>query len=86
MLLTVTRVRDGRQGIPRQGRSWPRVAREAWGTDILHERSYLWLLGSRLFFLMAGTTLVGDGVLLHAGHLRARAQAGGRLAVPRRDR
>ncbi len=58
MLLTVTRVRDGRQGIPRQGRSWPRVAREAWGTDILRERSYLWLLGSRLFFLMTGTTLV----------------------------
>jgi MFS family permease len=58
MLLTVTRVRDGRQGIPRAGRSWLEVARSAWGTDILRERSYIWLLGSRLFFLMTGTTLV----------------------------
>ena len=57
MLLTVTRVRDGRQGIPRAGRSWLAVARSAWGTDILRERSYVWLLGSRLFFLMTGTTL-----------------------------
>ena len=57
MLLTVYRVRDGRQGIPREGRSWLQVARGAWGTDILAERSYVWLLGSRLFFLMTSTTL-----------------------------
>ncbi len=57
MLLTVFRVRDGRQGIPREGRSWPQVARAAWGTDILQERSFVWLLGSRLFFLMTATTL-----------------------------
>ena len=57
MLLTVYRVRDGRQGIPRAGRSWVQVARSAWGTDILSERSYVWLLGSRLFYLMTATTL-----------------------------
>jgi MFS family permease len=57
MLLTVLRVRDGRQGIPRGGRSWIQVARGAWGTDILAERSFVWLLGSRLFFLMTSTTL-----------------------------
>jgi MFS family permease len=58
MLLTVTRVRDGRAGIPRNGRSWRRIALEAWGTDILRERSFLWLLGSRLFLLMATSTLI----------------------------
>jgi MFS family permease len=58
MLLTVFRVRDGRQGIPREGRSWPQVAKAAWGTDILQERSFVWLLGSRLFFLMTGSTLI----------------------------
>jgi MFS family permease len=58
MLLTVTRVRDGRPGIPRNGRSWRRIALEAWGTDILHERSFIWLLGSRLFLLMATSTLI----------------------------
>ena len=57
MLLTVFRVREGRQGIPREGRSWLAIARGAWGTDILGERSFVWLLGSRLFFLMTGTTL-----------------------------
>ncbi len=57
MLLTVFRVREGRQGIPREGRSWLQVARAAWGTDILAERSFVWLLGSRLFFLMTSTTL-----------------------------
>jgi MFS family permease len=57
MLLTILRVRDGRQGVPRKGRSWLEVGRSAWGTDILAERSYVWLLGSRLFFLMTGSTL-----------------------------
>jgi MFS family permease len=57
MLLTVFRVRDGRQGLPREGRSWRQVALGAWGTDILRERSYVWLVGSRLLFLMATGTL-----------------------------
>ena len=33
----------------------PDRALGAWGTDILRERSYVWLLVSRLFFLMAPT-------------------------------
>jgi MFS family permease len=57
MLLTVFRVRDGRQGLSREGRSWRQVALGAWGTDILRERSYVWLVGSRLLFLMATGTL-----------------------------
>ncbi|HEX5147535.1 MAG TPA: MFS transporter, partial [Candidatus Limnocylindrales bacterium] len=34
-------------------RTWPKVALETFGTDILRERSYVFLLGSRFFILMA---------------------------------
>ena len=37
----------------RVGRSWPKIAFETFGTDILKERSYVFLLGSRFFILMA---------------------------------
>ena len=37
----------------RDGRTWPKVALETFGTDILKERSYVFLLGSRFFILMA---------------------------------
>ena len=30
----------------------------SWGTDVLKERSYVWLLASRFFFLMGGAILV----------------------------
>jgi MFS family permease len=43
---------------PRRGKSWSTIAREAWATDILRERSYVWLLASRLLFLLAGSLLV----------------------------
>lgn len=38
---------------PREGRSWPRIGFETFGLDILKQRSYMWLLGSRFFMLMA---------------------------------
>jgi MFS family permease len=41
----------------RGGRSWVTIAREAWATDILAERSYVWLVASRLFFLTGGSIL-----------------------------
>jgi len=62
-LATVILVREGRQAKPRQGRSWRRVALEAWGTDILRERSYVWLLASR-FFLMAGGAFVANWAII----------------------
>jgi MFS family permease len=34
------------------------IAAETWGTDILRERSYLWLLASRLFILMGGASVL----------------------------
>jgi MFS family permease len=58
MLAVVIRVPAGVPAKPRNGRSWRSIAGETWGTDILKERSYIWLLASRFFFLMGGAMLV----------------------------
>jgi len=58
MAAVVLRVEPGRPAKDREGRSWLSVAGETWGTDILRERSYVWLLTSRFFFLMGGSVLV----------------------------
>lgn len=50
----LVRVGDGPSGRAREGRSWWSVARSAWGLDVLRERSFVWLVASRLCFL-AGT-------------------------------
>jgi MFS family permease len=50
-------VQEGRTPKDRAGRSWMSVAREAWGLDILKERSFLWLIASRFMILMAGGLL-----------------------------
>jgi MFS family permease len=57
MLSVVLRVGKGMPPKSREGRSWAAIAAETWGTDILQERSYLWLVASRLFFLTAGGIL-----------------------------
>ena len=58
MLAVFAGVREGRTPKDRAGRSWGSIAAEAWGTDILKERSFLWLVASRLAILMAGGVLV----------------------------
>ena len=58
MLSVVLRVPKGPPAKSREGRSWLQIAAAAWGTDILKERSYVWLLISRLFILMGGAGLV----------------------------
>jgi MFS family permease len=58
MIAVVARVGEGQPPKDRQGRSWVSVAKEAWATDVLKERSYVWLITSRLFFLMGGAMLV----------------------------
>ncbi len=58
MVAVVVRVSPGPAPLDRAGRSWVAIARTAWGTDILRERSYVWLVVSRLFFLMGGAMLV----------------------------
>ena len=56
MLSVVLHVDEGRVAKSRKGRSWFAIAREAWGTDILRERSFLWLVGSR-FCILTGAAL-----------------------------
>jgi MFS family permease len=58
MLSVVLRVPNGPPAKPREGRSWTTIAAETWGTDILREKSYLWLLASRLFILMGGAAVL----------------------------
>ncbi len=58
MLGVVVAVPNGPPAKPRDGRSWLDIARETWATDILRERSYLWLLASRLFILMGGASIL----------------------------
>lgn len=57
MLAVVVGVRAGLPPKARNGRPWRSIAAETWGTDILRERSYVWLVASRLFFLAAGGIL-----------------------------
>ena len=58
MLSVVLKVGKGMPPKPRHGKAWTTIARETWATDILQERSYMWLLVSRLLFLVAGALLV----------------------------
>jgi MFS family permease len=51
LVVVALKVDEGRPGPPRAGRSWVKIARGAWGTDLLRERSYVWLLISRLLYL-----------------------------------
>ena len=62
MIPLVLFIREGRAGPSREGRSWRQIALSAWGTDILKERNYVWLLVSRLFFLMAPTLPLSLGI------------------------
>jgi MFS family permease len=58
MAAVVIRVGRGQPPKDRAGRSWASIAAETWGTDILRERSYVWMLTSRFFFLMGGAMLI----------------------------
>jgi MFS family permease len=62
MIPLVLFVQEGRHAPSREGRSWLQIGLGAWGTDILKEHSYVWLLVSRLFFLMAPSLLLFLGL------------------------
>jgi len=62
MFGTVRWVREGRSARPREGKSWVAIAREAWATDVLRERDYVWLVGSRFFFLTGAGMLINTQV------------------------
>lgn len=77
MISVVVRVDDGRAPRDRRGRSWLAVAREAWGTDILRERSFLFLVGSRFFVLMGAGVLVYGAVFFLGQSLGLDSTAAG---------
>jgi MFS family permease len=78
MLSVVLKVPNGPPAKSREGRSWASIAAETWGTDILRERSYLWLLASRLFILMGGAAVLNFIFLYLAdSHRLSQAEAGG---------
>ncbi|HVM24754.1 MAG TPA: MFS transporter [Candidatus Limnocylindrales bacterium] len=52
MVVLVSTIDEGTAAPPRR-QSWLRVALSAWGTDLLKERSVLWLLAVRALFLGA---------------------------------
>ena len=60
---TLLWVKEGRKARDRQGRTWRAIARSAWGTDILKERSFLNLVISRLMFLAGINMLLGFYIL-----------------------
>ncbi|MEO6349924.1 MAG: MFS transporter [Candidatus Limnocylindrales bacterium] len=62
MIPIILFVDEGREAPPRGGRSWLQIGMSAWGLDILRERSFVWLLISRLFFLMAPSVLLFLGI------------------------
>jgi MFS family permease len=62
MLSVVIRVREGPSPKSREGRPWRSIAAEAWGTDILREHSFVWLVASRLAILMGGSVLTSLAV------------------------
>jgi MFS family permease len=82
MIPLVLFVDEGRHAPPRGGRTWLQIALGAWGTDILKERSYVWLLISRLFFLMAPSVLFFLGIffLVRTLHIPID-QTGGPLTI-----
>jgi MFS family permease len=82
MVSVVWRVNEGRTVRDRGGRSWLAIAREAWATDILRERSFLWLVGSRLFFLMGATMLVNLAVFFFAQTFRLPQEDAGDASFP----
>ncbi len=77
MLSVVVRVREGRAAKPRDGRSWRSIAAEAWGTDVLRERSFLFLVGSRLAILMAGGVLTNLALFYLARSLELEQKPAG---------
>jgi MFS family permease len=82
MLSVVFRVREGTAPKSREGRSWLSIASEAWGTDILRERSFLWLVASRLAVLMAGGVLLNLAIFYLTRSLGMTQEEAGLAIIP----
>ena len=82
MLSVVIRVREGTAPKSRQGRPWTAIGLEAWGTDILQERSFLWLVASRLAVLMAGGVLTNLAIFYLSRSLGMTQEEAGLAFIP----
>jgi MFS family permease len=60
---TLRWVREGGEPRKRRGRSWLQIARSAWATDILKERSFVFLVLSRLMFFAGVNAMLGFWVI-----------------------
>lgn len=78
MLSLFFRLDEGRKAKDRAGKSWPKVALEAWSPDVLKERSFMFLVASRFFILGGGYFLIGLIVpyLERAQHITNRDERG----------
>jgi MFS family permease len=83
MLAVVIRVSEGRTPKSREGRSWRSIGAEAWGTDILKERSFVWLVWSRWFVLMGMNMLINFAIFYFAQSFKMKQEdtGGPMLAV-----
>jgi MFS family permease len=81
MASVVLRVGKGLPPRDRKGRSWGSIAKEAWGTDILQERSYVFLVASRLFFLVAGGILFAFDIAYMKNVFGLGEEDAGRLEI-----
>jgi MFS family permease len=72
-IVTLVTVDEGRVAKDRRGRSWGQIAIETWGRDVLRERSFVFLVASRLFIL-AGAAMMTREIDFYLGsalHLSA---------------
>ena len=81
MIALVVGARDGPDAPRRDDRSWISIARSAWGLDVLRERSFVWLVGSRFFVLMGGAVLVNLAPFYLARSFGLERAATGQLLV-----
>ncbi len=59
---------------------------EAWGTDILRERSFVWLVASRFFILVGGAVLIALSRSLPRAVAGPERETSGQLAARSRRR
>ncbi len=82
MLAVVIRVREGAPAKVRGTRTWRAIAAEAWGTDILAEHSFVWLVASRLAILTGGAVLISLAVFYLARSMALDERSTGLVEIP----
>ena len=81
MVVLALTIDEGRPALPRGKRSWLRIGLSAWGTDLLHERSYVWLLISRLCYLTIPGVITAYAVYVLERTFNLEPSAAGPLLI-----